>query len=149
MVVPFRLSGVVCRFSLQTWRIFLCQNPSLWPDCIFLLHVLEFPILFHFVASSLISSMYFRWLIFSCDLLGLFQAEPFLSMWLSVIIAIINSNSDSVSPWNIPVWIFALAYYYCHHYYLILYVFFTLVLDGGFSLESEWQHVFSCLQDSS
>ena len=31
------------------------------------------------------------------------------SMWLSGIITIMNSNSDSASPWNIPLWTFASA----------------------------------------
>ena len=53
------------------------------------------------------SSIYIRCLIFSCDLQSLYPAMHFLSMWLSGIIAIINSNSDSASPWNITLWIFA------------------------------------------
>ena len=52
------------------------------------------------------SSMYIRWLIFSCDLLSLNPAVNFLSMWLSGIIAIINSYSDTASNWNILFWIF-------------------------------------------
>ena len=62
---------------------------------------------FSFFSNSLMSSMYIRWLIFSCDLLSLFPAVHFLSTWLSGIIAIMNSNSDSEFPWRIPVWIFA------------------------------------------
>ena len=71
------------------------------------LRVLEFPVLFHFFANSLMSSMYIRWLIFSCDLLSLYPAVHFLSMCLSSIIAIMNNNSDNASPWNIPLWMFA------------------------------------------
>ena len=41
-----------------------------------------------------------------CDLLNLHLAVYFLSMWLSDIITT-NSNGDSASPWNIPLWIFA------------------------------------------
>ena len=37
------------------------------------------------------------------------HAVHFLSMWLGGIIAIINSNGDSVSPWIIPLWIFVSA----------------------------------------
>ena len=32
-----------------------------------------------------------------------------LRMWLSGIIAITNSNGDSASPWNMPLWIFTSA----------------------------------------
>ena len=55
------------------------------------------------------SCMYIRWLIFSCNLLSLYPAGYFLSMWLSGIIAIMNSNGDSASPWKIPLWAFASA----------------------------------------
>ena len=33
----------------------------------------------------------------------------FLNLWLSGIIAFINNNGDSASPWNICLWIFASA----------------------------------------
>ena len=62
------------------------------------------------------SSMYIKWLNFSCDLQSFLH---FLSMGLGGIIAIMNSNGDSASPWN------------------------------GFSQESERQQVSSSLQDSS
>ena len=104
----FHRSGVVCRFSLLVRRIFQCQILSLCPDCIFLPHLWEFPF-FSFFANSLMSSMYIRWLIFSSDLLSLYPLVHFLSMWLNGIIAIINSNGDSASPWNIPLWIFVSA----------------------------------------
>ena len=45
---------------------------------------------FSFFANSLVSSMYIRWLIFSCNLLSLYPAVHFLSMWLRGIIAIMN-----------------------------------------------------------
>ena len=64
---------------------------------------------FSFFANSLMSSMYIRWLIFSCDLLSLYPAVHFLSMWLSGIMAIMNSKGDSVSPWKIPLWVFISA----------------------------------------
>ena len=64
---------------------------------------------FSFFANSLMSSMYIRLWIFSCDFVGLYPAVHFLSMWLSGIIAITNSNGNSASPWNIPLWIFASA----------------------------------------
>ena len=55
------------------------------------------------------SSMYIKWLIFSCDLLSWYPAVHFLSMWFSVIMAIVNSMSNSASPWKIPLWIFVSA----------------------------------------
>ena len=62
-----------------------------------------------FLVNSLMSSMYIKWLIFSCDLLSLYPAMHFLRMWLSGIIAITYSDGDSASPWNIPLWIFTTA----------------------------------------
>ena len=53
--------------------------------------------------------MSIKWLIFSCDLLSLYPAEHFLSMWLSGIMAIMNSNGDRASHWIILLWIFASA----------------------------------------
>ena len=46
---------------------------------------------------------------FSSELLSLYPAVHFLSMWLSGIIAIINSNDDSETPMNIPLWTIASA----------------------------------------
>ena len=53
--------------------------------------------------------MCIKWLIFSGDLLSLYPAVHLLKMWLSGIMAITNSNSDSASPWNMPLWIFTSA----------------------------------------
>ena len=64
---------------------------------------------FSFFANNLISSMYIRWLIFSCDLLRLYPTPHFLSMWFSGIMAIMNSKGDSASPWKMPLWIFVSA----------------------------------------
>ena len=61
---------------------------------------------FSFFANNLMSSMYIRWLIFSCDLLSLYPAVHFLSMWLSGMMAVMNIKGDSASPWKIPLWIF-------------------------------------------
>ena len=66
-------------------------------------------IYFSFFAKSLMSSMYIRWLIFSCDLLSLYPAAHFLSMCFSDIMAIMNSKCDSASPWKILLWIFVSA----------------------------------------
>ena len=54
-------------------------------------------------------SMYIKWLIFSSDLLNLYPAVHFLSMWLIGIMAIINNKGDNASPWKIPLWIFVSA----------------------------------------
>ena len=64
---------------------------------------------FSFFANSLMSSMYIRSLIFSYGLLSLYPAVNYLSMWLSGIMTIMNSNYDSASPWNMPLWTFASA----------------------------------------
>ena len=52
---------------------------------------------FSFFANILMSSIYLRGLIFSCDLLNVQPPAHFLSMWLSGIIAVTNSNSESTS----------------------------------------------------
>ena len=62
---------------------------------------------FSFFANSLMSSMYIKWLTFSCELLSLYLAVHFLRMWLSGIMTIMNSKGDRASPWKIPLWIFA------------------------------------------
>ena len=62
---------------------------------------------FSFLANNLMS--YIRWLIFSCNSVILYLPIHFKSMWFSGIIAITNSDGDSTSPWNIPLWIFTLA----------------------------------------
>ena len=64
---------------------------------------------FLFFANSLMLSQDIRWMIFSCDLLSLYTVEHFLSMMLSGILPIMNSNNDSTSPWNISFWMFASA----------------------------------------
>ena len=48
-------------------------------------------------------------MIFSYDLLSLYPAVYFLSMWLSGIMPIMNSKGDRASPWKIPLWIFVSA----------------------------------------
>ena len=84
------------------------QIPSICPAWLHILNVcIRVFISFSFMANSLMSSLYIRWLILSCDFLSLYPAVHFLSMWLSGIIRIINSIGDSVSPWNISLWNFA------------------------------------------
>ena len=59
--------------------------------------------------SILMSSMYIKWLIFSCDVLSLYPTMHFFRMWLSGIIAITKSNGDSTYFCYMPVWIFTSA----------------------------------------
>ena len=61
---------------------------------------------FSFSANSLMSSIYIRWLIFSCDLFRLYPAVHFLTMWLSGIMAIMDSKGDRAALCKIPIWIF-------------------------------------------
>ena len=68
----------------------------------------RFQLFFLFFANNLMSSMYIRWVI-SCDLVCLYPAMHFLCMWLSGIMAIMNSKGDIASPWKIPLWIFVSA----------------------------------------
>ena len=67
---------------------------------------------FPLLGKSLMSSMYVRRLMFSCDFISLYSLVHFLSMWLSGIIAMTNSNGDIASPWNIPFWIFASDHFF-------------------------------------
>ena len=53
---------------------------------------------FSFFANSLMSSMYIRWLILSCDLLSLYPAAHFPSLWFNGIMAIMNRKGESASP---------------------------------------------------
>ena len=64
---------------------------------------------FSFFANSLMLSMYIKWLTFSCDLLRFYPAVHFLSMWLSVIMAIMHNKGDRAAPLKIRLWIFASA----------------------------------------
>ena len=64
---------------------------------------------FPFFANNLMSSMYIRWLIFSCDRLSLYPAVHFLSMFFSGIMALMNSKDDTVSHCKMPPWIFVSA----------------------------------------
>ena len=63
---------------------------------------------FSFFANSL-PSVYIRWLIFPAICKSFVH---FLSMWLSDIIVITNSNSESVSSWKIPLKIFTSATFF-------------------------------------
>ena len=46
---------------------------------------------FFIFANNFMSSMYIRWLIFSCDLLSVYPAAHFRRMWFSGIMTIMNS----------------------------------------------------------
>ena len=70
---------------------------------------MKVPSSFSFFANNSMSSMYIRWWIFSCDLLSLYPVMHFLSLWLSGIMDIMNSNGDSASPSKIYLWIIASA----------------------------------------
>ena len=58
---------------------------------------------FSFFAYSFLWFMYIRWLIFSFNLLSLYPAVYFPSMWFSGIMIIMNCKSDCASPWKIPL----------------------------------------------
>ena len=60
-------------------------------------------------ANILMSSIYMRWLIFSCNLVSLYLLVYFPNMWLNGIITITNINGDGVSPWKIILWILTSA----------------------------------------
>ena len=102
-IVLFSPSCVVSRFSLLARHILPWQIPSLCPDYILSLSILVFQILFHFFANNLMSSLYSRRLLSFCYSVSLYPFVHFLSMWLSGIIAITNSNNDSTSPRKIPL----------------------------------------------
>ena len=93
-------------FLLIARRIFICQIPFLYPDCILSLHVLGFPILFRFWQKVWCRPCTFS--VWSCDLLIFYPPAHFLRIWETGI-TIPNSNGDSASPWNIPPWIFISA----------------------------------------
>ena len=95
LTVPFLPSNVIFRFLLLAWRIFLCQIPSLCPDWYNFTVCFRDKIIFLFFANSLISSMYIRWLIISCD--------------FCILLCISRVCDDFSSPWNISLWIFASA----------------------------------------
>ena len=103
------LLPVMCRFPLLIVSVVLFSMPNSIP--LFWVYILSFCIKvfssFSFLANTLMSSMYIRWLIFSSDLLCFYPR-----MWLSGIIAIINSNGDSTSSMNIPHWIIASAKFF-------------------------------------
>ena len=134
LVVPFCQLDIVCYISLQACRIFLCQIPFMPWLYIVTARIREANSFLVF-AIRLMSSMYIRWLIFSCDLLSLYPLVHFPSKCLSGIIAILNGNWDSTSPWKIPLWIFASAKILPYDVYFILQIF--LVFSIRFNTSSD------------
>ena len=106
MIVLFFLSCDVWRFSLIVWCIFLSRNPSPMSWLYILITCIRVSSYLPFLANSLMSFLYSWSLVFSFDLVSLYPAIHFLSMWLSGIIAIINNNGESAFPWKAPFWIF-------------------------------------------
>ena len=66
----------------------------------------------------------------------------FLSMWLNGIMSITNSNDDSVSPWNIPLWIStstnlcSLAINSCLQFFVVSSIYFITSSDISYIWES-------------
>ena len=83
MVVPFHL----CHLPLFIMRMAHFSRPNSIPMSWVCIRVSNS---FSFLVNSLMSSMYIRWFIFSGDLVSLYPAMHFLSMWLSVIMPIIT-----------------------------------------------------------
>ena len=78
------------------------------------------------------SFMSIQWLIFSCAFLSFYPAVHFLSIWLSGIIVITNSNGDRTSHCNIRLWILiSYNYNYCNHNYFTPSELFIPVLAIG------------------
>ena len=109
-------------FSASVFNFFMPSSVPMYR--LYLLTVcIRFSSSFSYFANSLMLSMYIKWLTFSCDLLSLYRAVHFLSMWLSGIMAIKNIKGDRASLWKIPLWIFALANLLPPAVYSILQVF--------------------------
>ena len=98
-----------CPFLIICMAYFLCQILFLYYNSVFLLPVLGFPILFHFWQTVQCCPCTVVDWFFSCDLVSLSLPLHFISVWLSDIIVITNSNCDKASPWKIPLVIFTLA----------------------------------------
>ena len=103
LVVLFFPSWVVSRFSLLHGKFF-CGKFYLSVWTIFSLSVLRFPRLFIFIRQF--DVVHVHYVIYLFLRLSFYPAVHFLSMWLSGIVAITNSNDDRAFPWNIPHWIF-------------------------------------------
>ena len=97
------IPSVICCFPFSIISIahYPCQIQSLYRHCVSSLPVLGFPNLFRFCR--------FVFSNFSCDLWNFYLPEHFLSIVLRGIISITNSNCDSASSWEIPVWVFTSA----------------------------------------
>ena len=105
------IASITCHLSLfiTSMTHFSMPNSTLMSWLYILTVCIRVSSSFSFFANCLMSSMYIRWLIFSCDLLSLYPCVHFLNMWLSGIIAIMNYNGFDASSWNIPLLTFASA----------------------------------------
>ena len=103
--------SVMCRLALFITSMMHCFIPNSIPiSWLFILRVcIRVSNSLSFLADTLMSSIYIKWIIFSCDLLNLYPAVHFLRIWLSGMMAITKSNGESASPWNMPLWIFTSA----------------------------------------
>ena len=95
--------------------------------------------------------------------------SKFVSMWLSGIISIANSNRENTSFWNMPIWIstasevffpsdvnsivqffmFSLPNFDVTIIIFLLWEFFPPPLADGFSQDFDWEQVSSSVQDFS
>ena len=108
--IPF----VMCCFTLFIISMTHFSMPNSIPTC--WLYILTGCVRvcnsLSFFENSLISSMNVMWLIFSCTLVSFYPTVHYLIMFLSDIIAFINSNGCIAYPWNISLWIFSLANFF-------------------------------------
>ena len=91
LVVPFRPSYVFFSLFIISIGHFSMPNSIPLSKLYILIACIRISNSFSYLENSLMSYMYMRWLTFSCELLSLYPAVHFLSMWLSGIITITNS----------------------------------------------------------
>ena len=97
-------------------------------------------ITFSFLIHNLMSSMNIRWSIVSCNSWSLYPPVHFLSIWRWVATwLIINSNSDSASPWNISYYIFTLVKRFPHAVISTLQV-FHFIFDNLYDFPGHLAH---------
>ena len=104
--IPF----VIClfRFSLFSWHIFLCQIPFLYSEPISFIVCMSLQFFFFFGKQLDVVHFHLVVNLLFCDLVYFSSFVHFLSMWLSDIISITNTNDKNTFPWKICLWIFAL-----------------------------------------
>ena len=108
LLIWYFYSSVNCRFLFFLIRIAHFSMPNSIPlsSLYILTACIRVSNSFSFLTNSFMSSMYIRRLIFFCDLLSLYQPVHFMRMSLNDVIAILNSNGNSASLWNITLRIF-------------------------------------------